>query len=509
MRALSSLACAVVLAASVGAGPAHAAAPVPAPNWTDCQDGFQCAKLPVPFDYGHPGGEQIQLAMIRLPATDPGRRIGSLFVNFGGPGGDGVEHLRQRAHWDWLFSKQLRERFDLVSWDPRGVGKSVPVNCFPDTASRDEFMARIPAFPDTAPERDTFYRDNRDLANRCRAQAGRLLDHVSTADTARDLDRMRRAVGDSALNFHGISYGTQLGATYASLFPDRVRAMVLDGSLDFQGNSTGHGDEGRTTPLDTRQRVPEGVADTFASFLRQCAAPDARCAFAGGDLEAKFAVLTAAARQKPLVVDGTSYTYADVINYVNGKLASPDRWQDMAVLLQKLYVASGEPQTGKALRAASAPYQDNSGEAFNAIQCADSIVPRGSAPYTRAAARETHRVPYWGALGVYDMMPCAYWRAHATDRYLGPYDRSPAPILMINSRHDPSTPLAGARDGQRELRNARMLVVNGSGHSTMLVRSHCAEAVKRDYLFTLHRPRDGASCDIDDTPFDDVPPPPD
>ena len=481
------------------------AAATPTLAWSDCSDGFQCATAAVPLDYAKPKGATIDLALIKLPASDPKHKIGTLFVNFGGPGPSGVDRLRARARWAWLFSDQLRARFDLVSWDPRGVGASTAVHCFDSAADQEAYFADFPEMPGDASGEAAYYAASKDLADRCQDKAGSLLDHTNSINTARDLDLLRRAVGDRKLTYHGISYGTQIGAIYANLFPGRIRAMALDGVMDFEGSATGHDGTGTTLPVDTRQDVATGIADTFESFLSQCQAAGAdQCAFAdGGDVHAKWRTLAERARQHPITItnaDGSTstYDYSALITFA-GDLAKPENWKDIAATLQQLYEASGTASTAMA---ASDETYDNSTEAFNAIQCADSYVPTSEAVYSKLAASEDRRVPYFGRLGVFDMMSCAYWPTSAVQPYTGPWNRpTSAPILAINSRYDPQTPLAGAKDGVAELANARLLVVEGSGHSTMYVHSTCAEKAKRDYLISGTLPEPGATCGIDKAPF--------
>lgn len=462
-------------------------------TWADCQDGFQCATAKVPLDYDQPSGTKIDLAVIKLQATNPSKRIGSLFVNFGGPGSSGVDRLRQRASWTWLFSPELRERFDLVSWDPRGIGRSAPVNCFDTEEEQQTFLNSIPEFPATAQDEPAFYAKYKEFAQRCEDKAGGLLDHTSTANTARDLDQLRKAVGDQKLTYHGISYGTHLGAIYANLFPNKVRAMAFDGALDFIGNATGHGDQGSTVPLDTRQDVPRGMAETFDQFLTQCAAPGAHCAFAGGDLKVKWRNLVAKAKAGPITIPDGTFDYVALIGTVNGALSQPETWQETAKTLQALHEAPATLRT--------AGYINNRTEAFNAIQCADSNFPVDTKVYSKYGKSEDERVPDFGRLAVFDMMGCAFWQGRDEDRYTGPWNRvTSAPILFINSRYDPSTPLHGAKDGAAELARTGFLTVEGSGHSTMFVHSACAEKAKRDYLFTGVLPRQ-KTCGIDKAPF--------
>lgn len=490
LSALSSVAVPVATSA--------AGADAPAVAWADCGGGFQCATIGVPLDYDRPREQQISLAMIRLPAADQAHRLGTLFVNFGGPGGSGVDLLRQRSGWPWLFSAALKARFDLVSWDTRGVNHSTAARCFATLAEQQAFFGRQPAFPVGRVQERTYYADAAELGRRCRQRAGDLLDHLSTANTARDLDLMRRAVGDARLSYLGLSYGTHVGATYANLYPTNVRAMVLDGALDFIGNATGHGTDGTRLPIDTRQGVPRGIAETFQQFLTRCdtAGPD-RCAFAGG-AAGKFARLTATARQHPIRLDGQDWSYATIVGTVTGNLATPSAWASLADLLQRLHNSA----TARAAYTTVAEAYDNGAEAFYATNCVDSDVPHAPAIYSRLAITEEQRVPYFGPIGVFDYMPCAFWPARDTDRYTGPWDRwTSAPILVVNNRYDPFTPLHGAQDATSELARARLFIIEAAGHTGMYAPSTCGEHVKRTYLFTTDLPPAAITCTADNDPF--------
>jgi len=257
--------------------------PVPALHWRPCtgpgQSGFQCATAKVPFDYGNPLGAAIHLSVIRHPAADPRHRIGTLFFNPGGPGGSGVDEL---PAWLSLFPKALRDDFDLVSWDPRGVGQSDPVQCFATPAAGIKFFASLPqGFPVGAREDRAWLARYAQFGRLCAERNGTLLDHVSTADTARDLDLLRQAVGESRLNYLGVSYGTFLGATYANMFPNRVRAVVLDGNINPVSYTNGGNPDAGLTSTSTRIGTPDGSAAVLAQFLKLCArAGVAKCAFA-------------------------------------------------------------------------------------------------------------------------------------------------------------------------------------------------------------------------------------
>ncbi|NEW50840.1 alpha/beta hydrolase [Nocardia cyriacigeorgica] len=473
----------------------------PALHWADCAEGFQCSSAQVPLDYNQPGGEQIELAVIKLPASDPERRIGTLFVNFGGPGPSGVDRLRERGRWPWLFSEELRARFDVVSWDPRGVGQSAPVNCFANEDEQVGFLGSMPELPTSAGDEAEFFAWSKDFADRCRQHAGPILDHTSTADTARDLDLLRRAVGDEKLTYHGISYGTQVGAIYANMFPSRVRAMAFDGSMDFEGNVNGHGTQGATVPLDARQNVAAGIAATFDAFLRQCSEAGPRCAFSAGDPKLTWIALAERARLAPIRLDGQAWTYASVVGAA-ASLSQSSNYPDLAVLLQRLFEA-GTTVPGLLPVARDRSYSGNRTEAYHAIQCSDSAVPTDPGVYSGAAVAEDQRVPYFGRVAVFSSATCAFWQGRDADRYTGPWNRrTAAPILVLNTRYDPATPMAGAYAGAAQLADAQVVVIEGAGHSSMYVPSSCAEQVKRDYLFTGQLPPKNTGCSIDKSPFD-------
>lgn len=483
---------------------ALAAETVPAttPAWSACDGAFQCATVSVPVDYDSPRGGQLSLALVKLPATDPAKRIGTLFVNFGGPGASGVDRLKLRSGWDYLFSPELKERFDLVSWDTRGVYHSTAVRCFETGAEQQAFFASQPYFPVGAEEEKAYNANAAELGRRCAEYNGDLINHLSTANTARDLNVLRRAVGDKKLSFLGLSYGTVVGATYANLFPGKVRALVLDGSLDFIGNATGHGDDGARLPLDTRQDVPRGMAETFTQFLTRCDAAGEKCAFSGG-ARAKFDALMAVARQHPIDLAGQRWTYASIAGLVSDNLVTSDWWADLAVVLQQLHgAATGAPVARTvAVRAAREEYNNRS-EAFYATNCVDSDVPRSAEIYSALAVSEEQRVPYFGPIGVFDYQPCAFWPGRDTDRYTGPWNRwTAAPLLVVNNRYDPSTPLHGAADGAAELARGHLFVIEGAGHTGMYVPSACGERVKREYLFSGVLPGPGVTCAADNDPF--------
>jgi pimeloyl-ACP methyl ester carboxylesterase len=501
---------------------------------------FQCGTVTVPLSYSNPAGAKIHLLVVRLPASDPTQRIGSLFVNFGGPGGPGVTDLVSRA--TTVFSAAIRARFDLVSWDPRGIQYSDPVNCFATAAADQAYYRSLPVFPYPTSGAAAYYKLAAKLGTACAARDGALLKHVSTADTARDLDLLRQDVGDAKLSYLGFSYGTVIGASYANLFPGNVRGMVLDGTLDFVGNATGHhpGD-GAAYPIDVRQGVDQAGQDVFNRFLSLCAqAGTSACPFAaGGNLPAKWAALLQRAQAGAL-----SYRNLMIMAFYDMENPIAD-WPGLASNLQHLYTstAAGRAVTVRAAaqlaaaarraadqsldgpyagqvpaatgpaapapgtsqpqaRAQQAAYSGNGEDAFYAIQCADSLVPASDSVYSSLATSEDAAVPGFGRLVVYDAMPCATWPDMHTGSYDGPWNSSATPILVINAEHDPFTPLAGAQQAVAELGNARLLTVAGDGHTSMYVEpSSCRDAAELAYLVSGTVPAPGTVCPVDKLPF--------
>jgi pimeloyl-ACP methyl ester carboxylesterase len=491
-----------LLAAALPAGAARpGAAAAPALAWKPCADpaqrGFQCATLRVPLDYDDPGGRTIRLAVIRRQATDRRHRIGTLFFNFGGPGGAGTAILPVAG----AITEALRARFDIVSWDPRGVGESTAVHCFGSAEAEFAFLDDMVisfSFPVGGAEMGAWLGRYRRLYRRCERRNGELLRHVSTADTARDLDRLRRAVGDRRLNYDGISYGTFLGATYANLFPGRVRALVLDGNVNPKAYARPQvkANGGRFLTTDLRAGSDLGAARTLDAFLDLCGSTDAaHCAFTAGSPDAtraKYAALLARLQTDP---QSANLTYAQVVSLTGNALFMMASWPSLATTLQDLWTTGNTPTTPPAGAGGQVPAQTF------AIRCSESPNP-GPAAFPSLDAFAYQRAgpigPYWSWTSV----ACASWRASAADRYSGPWDRRTAnPVLVLNTTHDPSTPYENGVAMSRQLARARLLTVDGYGHSVQGNPSACATRYIKRYLIHTKLPPAGTRCGQDQQPF--------
>ncbi|WP_406267354.1 alpha/beta hydrolase [Streptomyces sp. NBC_00191] len=493
-----------VATGSVAAGPANGKASAggtgTALRWTACegeeQQGFECATAKVPLDYTRPRGRTIDLAVIRHPATAPGRRVGSLFFNPGGPGGAGTVGLPAQYE---KFPAELRERYDIVSWDPRGIGQSTAVRCFATAEEGAAWIANVPAFPVGRVEIRDFVASYAELARRCEQRVPELLRHVSTADSARDLDRLRKAVGEQQLSYWGVSYGTFLGATYANLFPSKVGRLVLDGNVDPQAWVNGGS---RAVPrLSTFLRLESdlGSADTLQQFLTLCGrATTSNCAFSAGDPAATRAKFTELMRRLAQHPQG-SWTYAKTVGEVRGGLYTVHPgWTDTAKLLQTLW----EEDTPEEPPTPPGELHYPGFEATYAVLCAESPNPRDPARYVQLDRFSTARAGDLGHWWAWANEPCAPWPARAADRYAGPWNKDTAnPVLVVNPTYDPATPYQGGRAMARELADARLLTLDGYGHTALDNPSSCVGRHAVRYFLGGVLPPRGATCEQDTPPF--------
>ncbi|MGC5010154.1 alpha/beta hydrolase [Streptosporangium sp. DT93] len=467
---------------SAGGGDRGTAGPGATLDWDGCGDDFECARLAVPLDHARPDGERIELSVVRLPAS--GRRIGSLLINPGGPGGSGVQYARAART---VVSEALRERFDIVGFDPRGVGESVPVRCLP-SSELDAYVG-LDGSPDSPQEVTALVEGSRRFAAGCRSRSARLLPHVGTADVARDMDMLRAAVGDSRLTYLGKSYGTQLGAFYADLFPDRVRALVLDGAVDV---SLG--------PLEVGASQAHGFEVALDSFLSDCLRVT-DCPFTGSvaSARAEVAGLLRRADAAPLANstgDGRTVTQAWTVLGMIAPLYDRQAWPTLRQALDRALRGDGTPLLRLADwlmdRREDGEYA-NQTEANLAVNCVDAPYPGDPAAYAAAARESVKRSPLFGAYVVWSALPCAYWPAKGEER--GRIDAPGAPpIMVVGTERDPATPYEWAEALASQLSSGVLVGFDGDGHTAYLSGSACVDRLVDDYLIDLAVPRDGIRC---------------
>lgn len=488
---------------------------VPRLRWNEaCTAGksYRCATLRVPLDYDNPNGRKLDIKLIKRAAT--GRRIGTLFFQSGGPGEALTTSLPKLYH---RFPAAVRERFDIVGFDQRGVGESTAVQCFPNSAEEAKFLSTLPAgFPVGRAQERAFQKGWARFAALCAERNPHLLTHVSTANAARDLDRMRQAVGVSKINYYGLSYGTFLGVTYANLFPGRVRSMVLDAVLEPVAYTTGRGNEGKRLGAALRLREDVDRLRTLNKFLDLCGAagPD-RCAFAAGvSTREKYDKLMKRLAEGPIRLGDQSFTKASTVAAVTGALdvLQPISgyvdygWPQAAQLLQQLWQAR---RADKGKRPAPSPHPAKGGaeryagiEQSGAIICSEVDRPTDPAGYSRQADWAARRSGDVGRMAAWKLEPCASWGPMDEDRYTGPWNRrTSAPILIMSSTLDPSDPYRNARSLARRLSRARLVTIDGYGHGAIMNKSSCAEAHESAYLINGILPAEGIVCRQDFTPF--------
>ncbi|MFI9558511.1 alpha/beta hydrolase [Nonomuraea endophytica] len=467
-----------------------AAKPEPAPvakkqetaavAWAPCTDltgpdgkplkdaSLECGKLPVPLDYAKPDGEKLDLALIRIKAT--GDRLGSLVFNFGGPGGSGVDTLGLAAK---AFAS-LGTRYDLVSFDPRGVDRSSGVKC-----------GDLNKFASVSPQSADFERMMKEFAKACAAESGKILPHVGTANAAEDLDRIRIAVGDEKLNYFGLSYGTQLGAVYATKHPKNVGRFVLDAALD--------------PSVSFKERAvtqAKGFKQAFDAFAKDCVAQTCDLGASPAAVQKDLQTFLKALEEKPVKVGDRELTGGLAQTGVIASLYSKMSWP---VLEQA--VAAAKKGNGEALLSMADLYTGRRPDgtyntmmtSLQAINCVDSPERPTDADIAdvKKATLAVNPMMENGGLSVI----CRYWPVHGTNDDAKRVDATgSAPIVVVGGKGDPATPYEWAPRLAASLKTGVMLTYEGEGHGAYLSGSSCVTRTIDAYLLNGTLPQKNATC---------------
>ena len=495
----------LVILSGLAATPANAAPSKVA--WSKCYGGpFQCGTVQVPLDYAAPNGPTISIALTRLPAADAAHRIGSLFLNPGGPGGSGVDFVHFAG--PSLFTQAVRDRYDLVGFDPRGVFRSTGLRCFGTPRQWAPYFNDF-AWPTDDDQLQQWIAADRFLADACAQRAGKVVSHMSTANVARDLDRLRAAVGDASLNYYGVSYGTYLGVTYANVFPNRVGALVVDGNLDPIAWSTGTGN-GTTVPFSTRLFSNLGAQATLDEFFRLCDA--GTCAF-GPDSANRYAALVDEVKAHPVEVtlpDGSTalLDWTQLVGFTLGAMYDSLGWEDFADFLADVEAHASAKALGRGyarlrFRPAYMPKRGDHGypnflEPFPAVACEDSINPSSYGAWVSAANSASG---YFGPVWTWASSICVVWPFQDAGRYLGPFDhRTANPVLVVGNLFDPATRYQGAQKVASLLPGSRLLTLHGWGHTSLFL-SGCIDDAIAAYFVAHQLPPTGTVCEQDHVPF--------
>ncbi|MRG60460.1 alpha/beta fold hydrolase [Agromyces sp. CFH 90414] len=452
-------------------------------EWESCGDGLTCTTATAPLDWDEPAAGEIELALSRHSAT--GERLGSLLVNPGGPGGSGYDFVHDTL--DYAVGEPLQQRFDVVGFDPRGVGRSSAVTCY-DAAGMDEFLYGIPENPrGTDAWIEEVGQAQAEFGAECEANTGELLAEVDTASAARDLDLLRAVLGDEQLNYLGFSYGTYLGATYAGLYPDKVGRLVLDGALDPAAS---------LVEVSSAQAV--GFEQALRAYLESCLG-GAECPFTGSvdDAMEEIGDLIASVDASPLRgSDGRLVGGSTFITAIIYPLYSPDVWSylddlftsvqfgdaDFALALADAYNGRGEDGT----------YLDNSSEAFFAINCLD-YAQTESIEQVRTDAAEIAAAapligPYFGSPG------CTGWPAPSKADRQPIHAEGAAPILVVGTTGDPATPYQWAVSLADQLESGVLVTYDGEGHTAYNKSNDCVDEAVERYLIDGIVPEADPKC---------------
>ncbi|MFF4752093.1 alpha/beta hydrolase [Streptomyces sp. NPDC002514] len=480
MRKSFSLLLAVAAMALAGVPQASATTPPTTVTWGPCPadvtlPGLECSTVEVPLDYRHPEGRKIEIAISRLASKKPERRRGVLLTNPGGPGGTGLDFPALLTLGDSL-PQSVRDTYDVIGFDPRGVGHSAPVTC--DLTEEQKARGNFPPPPNTPADLTEQAAYAKTIAEQCAtSRTAWLRPYITTANTARDMDRIRAALGEPKLSYDGVSYGTYLGAVYTTLFPQHSDRIVLDSSLGPGGYD-----------VTAMRRFARGMQDRFPDFAAYAAAhPEYGLGSTPGQVTAKYYDLAARLDRKPVQgFDGTVFRGATFsLLYSDAQLPSlAATWQALDED-KPVPTSPGLPPTDL----------DNAMSSRFYVICGDSRWPQSVRTYRRDVAVDRLRYPMLGAMTA-NIGPCAFWPTDQVEPPVHIGDRGPSNVLMVQNLRDPGTPLAGARELRRALGDrARMVTADQGGHGVYpFGENACAKNAVTTFLTTGERPARDLAC---------------
>ena len=453
-------------------------------SWSGCAP-FECATVTAPLDWSDPGAGEIDLSVIRQPAQT-GSAIGSLLTNPGGPGASGVALIRDSV--DFAVGEALQDQFDVVGFDPRGVGESTAVRCY-DAAEMDAYLFDIPADPrDSAAWTAERTEWNQAFSDACEANSDGILSFITTENAARDMDLLRAVLGDKQLNFLGYSYGTFLGATYAKLYPERVGRLVLDGAVDPAVS---------VVDVNTTQAI--GFESALRAYMADCL-QGSDCPFRGTVDEgmADLGTMLASVEQSPLPAgDGRLLGADSLLTGIIAALYAEGSWPFLTAALED--VLQGNPDIAFQLadfyyNRVDGAYLDNSTEAFRAYNCMDyptDITDAERAASDALVAAEAPTVaPYWSGPD-----PCDGWPYPPTGARGEIAAAGAAPIVVVGTTNDPATPYEWAVSLADQLESGVLVTRVGEGHTGYNKGNACVDAAVEAYLLQGTVPEDGLRCE--------------
>jgi pimeloyl-ACP methyl ester carboxylesterase len=437
----------------------------------------------VPLDYAHPEGPTIKVAVLKAQARNPGERLGSIVYDPGGPGASGADYV---THPDSLFGAPVLDHYDILGLDPRGVGASDPVDCLPDK-QLDVVLTGNPE-PNTPAEVRQGDARMRSLGRGCVRRSGAEARHVSTKEVAKDLDVLRAALGERKLTYFGASYGTAIGAAYADMFPTNVGRMVLDGALDP-----------RSSTLDLNLVQAQGFETALRAYVGACISRGG--CFLGDTVDQgthRIRQLLDQVERQPLPAGNRELDLGNAFYAIGYPLYNKAGWPILDQALQRAFKGDGSVMMALAdaylHRRSNGTYQDNSFEAFYAINCLDHDDAISSSQLGRYRSEFDKASPTFGRSFLYSVSACENWPVHTGAKGAPVHATGAAPILVIGTTRDPATPLVWARSLARQLDNAVLVVRNGDGHTGYHQGSRCTDDVVESYLVSGTVPKHNVRC---------------
>ncbi|GAA1938831.1 alpha/beta hydrolase [Microbacterium aoyamense] len=453
--------------------------------WTDCGSGFDCTTVTAPLDWTSPDAGEIELSVIRHRATG-GDVIGSLLTNPGGPGASGVSLIRDSV--DFAVGDALQERYDVIGFDPRGVGESTAVTCLDDAEMDAYLFDLVPGARGSDEWSDALIEKHEAFADACDANSDGILPFITTDQAARDMDLLRGVLGDKQLNYLGYSYGTFLGATYAKLFPERVGRLVLDGAIDPA-----------VSGLDVNVTQGIGFESALRAYMADCLTTS-DCPFRGTTDEAMadLGALLASVDQRPLeAADGRMLGADALLQAIVTALYTQDNWPYLTQALTD--VLRGDPEFAWVLvdfyyDRVDGVYQDNSSEAFRAYNCMDYPVDSDDADLAAAQATleaEAPTVaPYW-----FGPDSCSVWPYPPTGVREPIAAEGAAPILVVGTTNDPATPYEWSVALAEQLASGVLVTRVGEGHTGFNKGNACVDDAVESYLLDGTVPESDITCE--------------
>lgn len=453
-------------------------------DWTECGTGFECTDVTAPLDWENPGSGEIQLAVVRHRAE--GTAVGSLLTNPGGPGASGVDLVLSSL--GYAVGPALVENYDVIGFDPRGVGGSTAVTCY-DDAEMDDYLYGIPEAQRGSAEWEQELLDgHRAFAEACDANSDGILPYITTVNAARDMDLIRAVLGDKQLNYLGYSYGTFLGATYAQLYPEKAGRLVLDGAID---PSVPGLEVGATQAL--------GFESALRAYMQNCL-DSGNCPFSGSvdEAMADLGALLASADRTPLENGDGRLMGADALmTAIIAALYSQDSWDYLTQALEE--ALQGDPTTAFVLAdfyngRENGTYIDNSSEAFRAYNCMDYPVeddPAAEAAITAKIAEGAPTIaPYWTGPD-----PCEVWPYPPTGTRGEIAAEGAGPIVVVGTTNDPATPYEWSESLANQLEEGVLITRVGEGHTGYNKGNTCVDDAVEGFLLDDVVPEDGLRCE--------------